>query len=116
MPSGFKLRRIHRLTSGEDYSRVFNAPRRLQDKLITILYRPNDYGRPRIGFAIAKKKVPKSFFRNRIRRICKETFRYRRQHFPALDIIILARQAAARASKEDLFISFMAHWKKIEEK
>jgi ribonuclease P protein component len=101
------------LLKAADFGRVFESSRQSRDRFFTLLYRGNQAGEPRLGFAIGKKAVRAAAVRNRIRRVCRESFRHQREHLGALDIIILARQPAAAASNAELFDSLAAHWQRI---
>jgi ribonuclease P protein component len=77
------------------------------------LYRPNDTGSARLGFAIAKKMLPRAVSRNRVRRVCRESFRLNHEQLGALDIIILARRPAETAGNAELFASLEQHWQRL---
>jgi ribonuclease P protein component len=81
--------------------------------LFTVLHRPNDEDSARLGFAIAKKKIPAACGRNRVRRVARESFRVNRAALPCDDIIILAQTAAAAATNKDLFASLDKHWQRL---
>lgn len=76
-----------------------------RDELLA-LARPNEFGRHRLGLAIAKKHVPLAVKRNLIKRIVREHFRRLAQTEPgaqpALDIVILSRPAAKVADRARL--------------
>jgi ribonuclease P protein component len=92
---------------------VFNGSKRSADRCFTILYRENDKDTARLGFAVAKKRIPAAVGRNRVRRIARESFRKKRGELGAFDIIILAQSAAARLSNTELFASLDQHWEQI---
>jgi ribonuclease P protein component len=51
--------------------------------------------------------------RNRLRRLARESFRQVRPPLPAVDIVILARDAAAGAGNPDITASLARHWDKL---
>ena len=69
--------------------------------------------RPRIGFAVAKKKISLAVQRNRIRRLARESFRLQQQNLASVDIVVLAQAAAAAANNKQLSASLEEHWQKI---
>jgi len=68
---------------------------------------------PRIGFAIAKKRIAHAVVRNRLRRVARESFRQKLVELGSVDIVILAQPAAATANNQELFRSLANHWRKI---
>jgi ribonuclease P protein component len=77
------------------------------------LWQQNLLTSPRIGFAIAKKRVAHAVDRNRLRRIARESFRHQLIELGSVDIVILAQPAAATANNQELFRSLANHWRKI---
>jgi len=77
------------------------------------LWQSNLNQSPRIGFAIAKKRIAHAVARNRIRRVARESFRHKLVEIGAVDIVILAQPAAAAANNQELFRSLANHWRKI---
>ena len=78
-----------------------------------MLYRQNDNGQARLGFAVAKKRISKATGRNRVRRIARESFRQTREQLGGIDIIIMAQTAAAGATNAELFASLASHWERL---
>jgi len=77
------------------------------------LYRDNDKVTARLGFAVAKKRIPAAVGRNRVRRIARESFRKFRTELGSIDIIIMAQSAAVSASNAELFASVEQHWERL---
>jgi ribonuclease P protein component len=48
--------------------------------------------------------------RNRLRRLIRESFRMHRQEIPALDVLVTARTAAAKATNREIFASLARLW------
>lgn len=93
---------------------MFARARRSGDRYFTVLYRDTGSTAARIGFALAKKRIPSAVARNRVRRVARESFRYQRETLGGLDIIILAQPAAARAANRELFASLSQHWRNLQ--
>ena len=106
----FGFSRDYRLTKPAEFRRVFAKPRRSSDKFFTVLYRSNDKNGPRLGFAVAKKRIARASGRNRVRRIARESFRLNRHQLGSYDIIILAQSRAGTAANAQLAASLTKHW------
>jgi ribonuclease P protein component len=111
----FGFNRLYRLCSPAEFRRVFQQATRSGDRFFTVLWRVNDHPTTRIGFAIAKKQIALAVGRNRVRRLARESFRHQRDNFPGVDIVLLAKTAAGKASNEQLFKSLEKHWLKINQ-
>lgn len=91
-----------RLLTGAEFKRVFADARRERGRYLTVLYRSSDHPEARLGLAVGKRQVRHAAGRNRIKRIVREAFRYRRAALPAVDIIVLARHGAATSDRHAL--------------
>ena len=105
-----RLTRQNRLLNGSDFDRVFEHPRRSADRYFTVLYRDNGLGYPRLGLAIARKRVRRATQRNRLKRLIRESFRHALSALPSADVVVMARDAAAAAENAELFASLDRHW------
>jgi ribonuclease P protein component len=103
----------HRLINSDHYSRVFSRPDRFIGVGYTLLTRTNEQGFARLGLALSKRKIPRSVDRNRIKRIVRESFRYRFSDLPSVDIIFLCSKDSTVLSNQFLFTSLEMSWKKI---
>jgi ribonuclease P protein component len=112
-PQSFERR--YRLLSAADFDSVFRLGQRSADRFFTVLYRPNELNQPRLGFAIARKKVRHATDRNRLKRVVRESFRGHRVKLPSVDLVVLARDAAQGAANPELFSSLARHWSKLKE-
>ncbi len=100
-----------RLLTPDDYKNVFQRPIRAGDRLFTVLARVNTEQPSRLGLAIAKKNVRHANGRNRIKRIVRESFRLNQNQIEHLDIVVLAKHAAAKADKSELRESIERQWR-----
>ena len=103
--------RPNRLTQAADFDRVFKQAKRSSDRFFTVLYRRNDLGYPRLGLAIAKKRVRLAVGRNRLKRIIRDSFRHAKNQLLGVDIVIMARDQAESAANRALFASLEQHWR-----
>ena len=111
--AGFDRR--YRLLNAADFDGVFSQAQRSSDRYFTVLYCRNSLAWPRLGLAIAKKRVRRAVGRNRIKRLVRESFRQTKKQLLGTDIVIMARDAADRASNPDLKRSLARHWRHIAE-
>lgn len=89
------------------------AGKRYSDQYFTIYTAPNTLGHPRLGITVARKVSAKSVVRNLIKRQIRESFRLVRGPIPDLDVVVVARSAAAIESRVALRASLQRHWKKM---
>ena len=108
-----RFTRQQRLVQAVDFQRVFDKPERRTDKYFTILYINGHQSAGRLGLAISKKRARRAVDRNRIKRLVRESFRQHQQLLSGKDIVVMAREATATASKADLYKSLSAHWQQL---
>lgn len=106
-----------RLLKPEEFKRVFESGRRCSVKLLTAIVfdgvAPQNH--PRLGLAIAKKSIPLSTTRNRVKRCVRESFRAHQGHLPAVDIVILSRPGTLAAPSAALHDNLDLLWKRVAE-
>ena len=78
-----------------------------------MLARKNVEPQARLGLAIAKKSVRKAVHRNRIKRIIRESFRHHKAQIIDFDFVVMCRDKAGKASKQELALSLQGHWHKL---
>lgn len=109
-----RFERHRRLTKSVQYREVFSENQRVADQWFTVLFRPNPDGETsRLGLAIAKKSIPRSVDRSRVKRLARESFRTHRQQMPLVDIVIMARRGCADVDNSQLHQSLRRLWKKM---
>jgi ribonuclease P protein component len=105
-----------RLTSRQQFTRVFQKPLVSRDGCFRILYRSNGGPRSRLGLAVSKKACSTAVGRHRLKRIVRESFRHRQGELVgpgAVDIVVLPSPAAAGQSSDRLRGSLERHWTRI---
>lgn len=100
-----RLPRQARVRVRADFDRVFGEGRRTGTPLLA-LHLLHD-GRPaRLGLAVSRKVDPRAVGRNRIKRALREEFRAIRALLPDAAFVVVARPAAAGASRTALREAF----------
>jgi ribonuclease P protein component len=103
-----------RLVHSRQYQRVFSDTHcKSSDALLIVLARRNDRKYPRLGLAIAKKKIKTAVARQRIKRIVRESFRHHKDQLSGLDIVVLGHARANNATNKQLFNSLQHHWLRL---
>ncbi len=110
---GYTFPKSRRLLKASDYDYVFSDARASSDAYFTILMRPNNKGYARLGLAISKKKIKLAVERNRLKRYIRESFRLHQHELPAMDIVAMAKPAAAGAERKELWESLAKHWRRL---
>ena len=93
---------------------MFREGQRSADRYFTVLYCGNGSSEPRLGFAISRQRVRLAVGRNRLRRLVRESFRHIRPELPGVDIVVMARDAAGSADREQLAGSLARHWRRLQ--
>lgn len=110
-PPCFEFPRDARLLDGKAYSSVFKRNRRVADSFFTVLVHRRTGDVPaRLGLAIAKKRAKRAVDRNRIKRVSRESFRHHQLSLLGLDLVVMNREGATRASAAQLRSSLDQLW------
>ncbi|HYM51336.1 MAG TPA: ribonuclease P protein component [Candidatus Limnocylindrales bacterium] len=100
------MKRRQRLRRSADFARALRAGYRIGTPSVTLFIRDNDYGSPRVGFAVSRK-LGNAVVRNRIKRRLRAIVRPLAERTRAgRDIVIVAKAPAVDAGgsrlKEEL--------------
>ena len=114
--SDFGFPRHRRLLTAEDYKAVFSNPVKLVCPPFTLLATPNNLDHPRLGLIVAKKNVKSAVKRNRLKRLCRQSFRLQQHQLPAVDVVLLARRGSSDMSNEVLFEHLNRLWSRVKKK
>jgi ribonuclease P protein component len=100
------MKRKHRLRTPAQFQAVREAaPHGWPHPLLVLYVAPNDVGVTRAGITVSGR-VGKAVVRNKVRRRLREALRARlKQLQPGLDVLVIARPAAARATWAELNVA-----------
>jgi ribonuclease P protein component len=112
----FGFGRELRLLTPSHYSKVFNEPVRAATENFTLLAKPNDVNKPRLGLTVAKKRVKQANQRNRIKRLARESFRLSQHKLDNIDIVLMVKDGCALQDNTLLRKQLDKLWLKINER
>lgn len=101
-----------RLLAPINFKYVFQDPLRAISPEITILARSNQLTHPRLGLTVAKKHLKRAHDRNRIKRLCRESFRLLQHDLPNCDFVIVAKPGIGKLDNRTLSQTLDKLWKR----
>ncbi|MDD6154207.1 MAG: ribonuclease P protein component [Eubacteriales bacterium] len=104
------------LRKKSDFSAVYNHGKSAADRFVVVFYRKNRLGMNRISF-LASKKIGNSVYRNRARRLLRESLRLIQQERPlpeGYDIILIARRGISDQKCQTVMNSLKRALKRTE--
>jgi ribonuclease P protein component len=104
------------LLAKTQFDAVHRSGQRSSDNLFLVSAKLNGLGHPRLGLAVGVRAAGGAVTRNRIKRRVREYFRQHQQHIPAVDMVVNARPAAARATHAETVESLALHWRRVRER
>ena len=97
------FRKKDRLIKPIEFDKVFDeAIIKLVSEHCIILATKNDNLGPRLGFVVAKKKIPLATQRNNFKRIIRNSFRKEKKNISNMDIVVLAKTNKRKLNKKIL--------------
>ena len=91
---------------------VFQQPQRAGTPEVTILARENNLDHPRLGLTVAKKHLKRAHERNRIKRLCRESFRLLQHELPPCDFVIVAKHGIGRLDNRTFTENLTKLWQR----
>lgn len=113
-PPRFKYTRLQRLLTSTDYDRLFKTPDyRIGGKYLLLLAAEQNLVAGRLGVVVGKRKVKQAVYRNRIKRLSRETFRLRQHSLHGLDVLVLVKAPVKKADLECIPAELNRLWDKL---
>jgi len=107
------LPRDARVRRAGDFAALRQASGRLGGRCFSVRWRPNGLGQARLGLAISKRVSKRAVERNRIKRLVRESFRRVRLELPPIDLVVMAREAAAGVPGNELLAELDVLWRRL---
>jgi ribonuclease P protein component len=107
------LPRIHKLVTQAEYKALFDQSRRVNGRVLTILYIKNNKLYGRMGLIVGKRVAKKAVSRNKIKRVIRESFRSCKKKLAGIDMIVIARKQCDKLSKQKLREGIDKLWEKL---
>ena len=105
--------RVLRLLNSRDFDQVFKNPVRASAQGMLVLAKNNNLDKPRLGLVISKKVLKRAVWRNRIKRIVRETFRNSQDNLPKADLVFIARPKIGDISNSELSSTLQRLWNHV---
>src|SRR6476620_8122036 len=106
--------RKQRLLNKAEFKSVFDDAKKISQKSLLMLYRPNEHLYSRLGLVVAKRFTKQATSRNQIKRVLRESFRHVCENLKGMDIIIIARYQCDTLSKQKLREGIDKLWEKLK--
>lgn len=110
------LSKRYRLLRPANFQAVLRRGHQTRDRLFTVYASQNALAHVRVGLVVSRKASPKAVVRNRLKRHVREAARHHQQELRALDVVVVAKSAAATAEPAMLRASLERHWTSIIER
>lgn len=106
--------RKHRLINKEDFKSIFDKAKKVNQRYLTLLHKPNQTEHARLGLVVGKRVANSAVKRNRIKRVIRESFRHYQTNLTGIDIIVIARQQCDKLTKQKLREGIDQLWEKLK--
>lgn len=97
-----------------DFKYFFKGSKRLSTQLVNFYLKPNGLAVAPLGIVIKKLHVKTAVKRNKIKRIVREHFRPRMNHFFGYDVVILVNKFQNETLISSFRAEFEKQWLKLE--
>lgn len=97
----------------DDFALVLKSGRIIKGRNFRIHYYARTNETARLGIAVAKRNIARAVDRNRIKRICRESFRHHRAALCGNDVVVRPNPAASRTPNSILFGELSAAWARM---
>jgi ribonuclease P protein component len=102
-----------RIRSRADFERIYAGREAVRNAALTICWRENGLGHPRLGLSVGRRLGP-AVARNRIKRLIREVYRQEKDAVPgSLDLVVIPKDRRAALDLESVRSAFRHLMKKI---
>lgn len=114
----FAFKRHQRLLKSREFKNAFdNTNFRFSTPILLVLATDNANSEPaKLGLVVAKKHLKLAVERNRFKRVARESFRHHQDQLTGLDLVVLVRPGAKKASKQEISDTLAKAWPYIARK
>ena len=110
----FTFPREDRILSSGEYDKVFKKCIRVSVKGLVVLgQKNNNEGHARLGLIVPKKILKRAVWRNRVKRVARETFRLNKASMPSVDLVLIAKTGIDAMNNAELRHNLMRLWDQI---
>jgi ribonuclease P protein component len=109
-PANHRFRRTQRVRRREDFLALQRNGKRSQDPCFNVYGIANGLDHARLGITVSRKVSTHAVVRNRIKRQIREYFRTCQNELGGLDLVVIARGAAAGQHSKIIRDSLQHHW------
>ena len=105
--------REFRLLTPENFNNVFKDPIRAGSPYITVLAKNSDLNFPRLGMIVPKKALKRAVWRNRAKRLIRESFRTSYPELENLDYVCIIKADFLKIDNQEFCKLLKKLWKTI---
>lgn len=113
MKNDLSFPRNQRLASKAEYKSIFDESKKVSQKHLLALYKPNKQNVARLGVIVGKRVANRAVTRNQIKRVVRESFRAHQEILKGFDIIVIARHQCDELDKTQLREGIDKLWQRL---
>lgn len=91
-----------RVRTKAQYQQVFGERQRIFTPYYIVYHRDNQETHGRLGIVVSKRNARSAVTRNKVKRVAREWFRLQQDALKGIDLVLVARSHAAKATHEEL--------------